>query len=89
MSFACVKNGPLCALIQKDSSDTRQAVCQISNHKATAVVLFLIGAAFIATGLYLTMASVGTISSFSLGCILTVGGSTAWLLSVFACLKKD
>jgi hypothetical protein len=67
-----IYNSSLCIFYRR--SPEKRALCWISKERTTAVVLFLIGLMFVATGLYLLVGKIGTIASFPTGCALLVAG---------------
>lgn len=71
----------LCACVNKQTGASK---CHLTHKLALSCVLAIIGAAFIGTGLYLSMGGTGTIPSLTSGWALIAAGA-AFLLS--ACTK--
>ena len=74
-------------LIERTRSGQRETVCVVTLEKITALVISLIGIAFLASGLYLLMGTVGTIPALTGGSGLAAGGLLA-LVSVLFCLNR-
>lgn len=83
-----IPDSTLCILHRISAEKEPETVCQVSKDRTTALVLFLIGIAFIGTGLYLLLAGVGTIPTLSIGCALLAAGSGCFFGGNFLFFKS-
>ena len=70
--------------IQRISSHEKETICEATLEKTSALVMFLIGMAFLASGLYLHLGGIGTIPAITGGTGLIAGGAVA-LITVLLC----
>lgn len=74
-------------LIERNGSDKKEPVCEVTFDKISALVVTLIGLAFLASGLYLLLGRIGTIPALTGGSGLLAGGVLALGTVLFSMLR--
>ena len=74
-------------LIERTRLGEKESVCAATLEKISALVIALIGIAFLASGLYLLLGRIGTIPALTGGSGLLAGGVLA-LTSVLFCTNR-
>jgi hypothetical protein len=88
MSASVKRESEILCRILRNSPDGPEILCQVSKERTHALVLSLIGALFLSTGLYLFLSGIGTLASVTAGCFLFIGG-VGFLFGALMMIRKS